>query len=166
MGTQKYNIYLILALSAGMLASPVHGQDYQESLESYAPRFSGDLRLRYQTLERDDFEEEGEALTLRFLGAIEFDIFDKTSVLAEVEGVTALIDDFNDGTGDTPLFPVVPDPEGFELNRLQIISEIIPETRITIGRQRLAIDDWRFIGAFLYRQNLSLIHISEPTRPY
>ena len=120
---------------------------------SIDPRVSGDLRLRYQGLGRDDFSENGEALTLRFVGTFEADIFDKTSFLAEIEGVTALIDDYDDGTATQPLRPLIPDPEGLELNRLQIITEVIPQTRLTLGRQRLALDDWRFIGAFPFRQN-------------
>jgi len=139
------------ALLSSLLAVPCFAQD--STLSSVAPRFSGDLRLRYQTLQRDDFTQDGQALTLRFLGAFEVDLFDKTSFLAEIEGVSALIDEYNDGTGNRPLFPFIPDPEGVELNRLQIISEAIPKTRLTIGRQRLALDDWRFIGAFPFRQN-------------
>jgi len=146
----KLGLTVMLLLSS-LISVPVSAQD--GALSSLAPRFSGDARLRYQTLDRDDFAQDGEALTLRFRGAIELDIFNKTSVLAEVEGVTSLIDDFNDGTGNNPLFPVIPDPDGLELNRLQIISEAIPKTRVTLGRQRLALDDWRFIGAFPFRQN-------------
>jgi hypothetical protein len=125
----------------------------QHESMSTIPRFSGDLRLRYQTLEQDDFIQTGDALTLRFAGAVELDIFKKTSFLAEVEGVAALIDSYNDGTDVNSILPVIRDPEGVELNRLQIISEIIPKTRVTAGRQRLALDDWRFIGAFPFRQN-------------
>lgn len=123
----------------------------------FEPRFSGDLRLRYQHLQRDSFAEDGQALTLRFHGALEAKIFDKTYILGEVESVTAGIVNFNDGTGRQPQFPFIPDPEGLELNRLQIISEAIPKTRITAGRQRLALDDWRFIGAFPFRQNSQTI---------
>ena len=141
--------WAILPFCCGFMATPVGAQE----THSVAPRFSGDLRLRYQGLERDDFAENAEALTLRFRGSVEADIFRQTSALIEVEGVVALVDEFNDGTGDRPLFPVIPDPEGIELNRLQIISEIIPKTRITAGRQRIALDDWRFIGAFPFRQN-------------
>jgi hypothetical protein len=150
---QKIGRYLIigLALLGGHIGTPSFAQD--ETPPSVAPRFSGDIRLRYHSLERDDFIEDAQALTLRFRGALEVDIFEKTSALIEVEGAYALINEFDDGTGARPLFPFVPEPEGIALNRLQIISEIIPETRITAGRQKLALDDWRFIGAFPFRQN-------------
>lgn len=140
-----------LAFILCLFSTPSFAQDETSSLAG--PRLSGDLRLRYQNLERDDFLETGQALTLRFQGTFETDIFDKTSFLAEVEGVAALIDDYNDGAGAKPLLPFIPDPEGIELNRLQVISEAIPQTRLTLGRQRLALDDWRFIGAFPFRQN-------------
>ncbi|MEP3653841.1 MAG: hypothetical protein ABJO36_03005 [Litorimonas sp.] len=141
---------LLAALLLGTISTSAMAQDEPTSI---TPRFSGDLRLRYQALEEDNFTQAGEALTLRFAGAVELDIFKKTSVLAEVEGVAALINNYNDGTGDNAVLPVIPDPDGIELNRLQIISEIIPKTRVTVGRQRLALDDWRFIGAFPFRQN-------------
>lgn len=139
------------ALLSSFFAMPCFAQN--NDVNAFEPRFSGDLRLRYQDLERDDFEQDAQALTLRFLGTLETNIFEKTSFLAEIEGVTALIDDYNDGSGNNLPFPVIPDPEGIELNRLQLISEFIPKTRLTVGRQRLALDDWRFIGAFPFRQN-------------
>ena len=120
-------------------------------------RASGDVRMRYQTLDGDNFSRAGEALTFRFLGALEAKIFDKTYALGEVEVVSAFIDDYNDGTGGRASYPFIPDPEGVELNRLQVISELIPKTRITAGRQKLALDDWRFIGAFPFRQNSQTI---------
>ena len=138
-------------LLSSLFSLPSYAQDNTQPL--IAPRLSGDLRLRFQNLEREDFTQDGQALTLRFLGTFEVDIFEKTSFLAEIEGVTALIDNYNDGTGNNPQLPFIPDPEGLELNRLQIISEAIPKTRLTAGRQRLALDDWRFIGAFPFRQN-------------
>ena len=150
MGDRGYQLCVMSAFLGCLLAVPASAQDSSSILK---PRFSGDLRLRYQTLDVDDFEDDSEALTLRFLGAVELDIFDKTSFLAEVEATTSLIDDFNDGTGNNPLLPVIPYPDGIEVNRLQISTEIIPETRVTVGRQRIAIDDWRFIGAFAFRQN-------------
>jgi len=93
----------------------------EESFNLPAPRLSGEARLRYQSLSRDDFLDSAEALTLRFKGRVEFDF--------------------------------IPDPNGFDLNRLQITTEVVPQTRVTLGRQRIELDDWRFIGAFPFRQN-------------
>jgi len=131
-----------------------YAQDNEASLSWVPhPRISGDLRLRYQDLKRDDFDQDGQALTLRFKGNAEFDIFTQTTFLGEVEGNLALISEFDDGSNGQSNFPFIPDPEGVELNRLQITTQIIPKTRVTLGRQRIALDDWRFIGSFPFRQN-------------
>ena len=166
MGMRGYQCGLQSAFLAWLLVAPAAAQEdsqtpqprldiapIQEAVSFFNPRFSSDLRLRYQSLDVDDFAQDSDALTLRFLGGVEIDVFDKTSIIAEVEAVGELVDDFNDGTGNNPLLPVIPDPEGIELNRFQISSEIIPKTRVTLGRQRIAIDDWRFIGEFPFRQN-------------
>jgi len=83
----------------------------------------------------------------------EIDLPRDTIFLAEVEGNIGLIDDFNDGTRNETGLPFIPDPDGFELNRLAIVSEAVDGVRVTAGRQRIALDDWRFIGAFPFRQN-------------
>lgn len=134
-----------------LLVTPAFAQD--EANDALKPRFSGDVRLRYQHTNTDDLEEVGDALTLRFKGAAEFDIFPKTTFLAEIETSTTIIEDFNDGVNQNITRPFIPDPNGVSLNRLQLVSEIVPETRISFGRQKIELDDKRFIGAFSFRQN-------------
>ena len=115
------------------------------------PRVEADARLRLQLTDEDGLDP-AEALTLRVRAGAEIDIAPDTVVLGELEGAVALIDDFDDGTRFNAL-PFIPDPDGLELNRLQVATEAIPKTRITAGRQRIAIDDWRFFGTFPFRQN-------------
>lgn len=117
-----------------------------------SPRISLDLRARYQNTEQSG-RPDGDALTLRFQLAGEIDLPQDTILLAEIEGNVALIDNFNDGTRSETGLPFIPDPDGLELNRLAIVTEAIDDVRITAGRQRIALDDWRFIGAFPFRQN-------------
>jgi hypothetical protein len=115
-------------------------------------RISFDVRSRYQNTKQSN-RSEGEALTTRFQFAGEVDLPRDTILLAEIEGNLALVDQFDDGTQNRSDLPFIPDPDGLELNRLAIISEAIENVRITAGRQRIALDDWRFIGAFPFRQN-------------
>jgi len=151
MNRGRLHITALFAAIAYVAPSSAFAQDDSES--RFLPHFSGDIRLRYQNTNRDDFDERGDALTLRFKGSAEFDISPKTTFLIEIEGTDALIDDFNDGTNQNLNRPFIPDPQGIDLNRFQIISEIIPKTRATLGRQKIELDDWRFIGAFPFRQN-------------
>ena len=117
-----------------------------------SPRLSLDVRSRYQSTKQSE-QQDGEALTSRFQLSGEIDLPRDTIFLAELEGNVALVDQFNDGTQIGTDLPFIPDPDGLELNRLAIISEAIDGVRITAGRQRIALDDWRFIGAFPFRQN-------------
>jgi hypothetical protein len=117
------------------------------------PQLSGAARLRYNYSEDGLAVETGNALTLRAVATLQAEILPKTSILIEGEGVLEVIGDFNNGTGNRPGFPVIPDVEGIELNRAQLVTEIIPNTRITLGRQRIVYDDGRFIGDVFFRQN-------------
>ncbi len=121
--------------------------------EEIAPKLIGNLRLRYEGVDDDSSPLNANALTLRYRGTFETHIARKTTFLAEVEAVAKLVNDFNDGSGNQPERPIVPDPDGIELNRLQILTEIIPQTRITVGRQRIVFDDERFVGLLAFRQN-------------
>ncbi len=112
-----------------------------------------DSRLRYQILEQDNLETTGEALTLSIRGGIEVEFFDLFSSLIEIEGSHQFIDNFNDGTNDQFDTPLIIDVEGVELNRLQLQTEVIPNTRLTVGRQNFALDNWRFLGNWQFRQN-------------
>jgi len=117
------------------------------------PRIFGELRLRYNGVDDDGFSNKANELTLRGVAGLEYSFLPKTSVLVEAEGVLALVDDFNDGSSQRLDVPFIPDANGLELNRAQILTEIIPRTRLTLGRQRIVFDDGRFIGDAPFRQN-------------
>ena len=50
-------------------------------------------------------------------------------------------------------YPVVPDPESYEVNRFQLTNTSLPGTTLTLGRQRIVLDDQRFVGNVGWRQN-------------
>ena len=115
--------------------------------------FYADGRIRYQTLEQDSLPETAEALTVSIQTGLELDIPKYFSALVEIEASEQLIDDFNDGVNGELDFPTLLDVADIELNRLQLQTELIPKTRLTVGRQRLALDNWRFLGRWEFRQN-------------
>ena len=112
-----------------------------------------DLRLRYETVDQDTPLDDAQAVTgrLRAGAQLKWDFF---SILAEGEGTLALVDDYNDtipGNGIEP-FPVVADPENLELNRIQIGLQF-DGVGATLGRQRIILDNARFVGNVGWRQN-------------
>lgn len=142
----------ILCLSSG---SDVFAHEAPQSNAHAKPpvRLFADVRLRYERVADDLFEENATALTARVRLGIEAPVVEKTSVLLEFEGIGALADGFDDAVGDPENRPVVTDADIGELNRFQLTTTAIPHTQVVLGRQRIALDDERFIGRVAFRQN-------------
>ena len=144
------SLWLYSLLASTLCAPSAYAQDL---LETFNLNSFGDIRLRYHTVDQEALPDISEALSLRIKAGLEFNIFEKSTVLVEVEASENLIEDFNDTLNGKTTRPVISDPENFDINRLQFQTELIPETRLTIGRQTIALDDWRFIGRWDFRQN-------------
>jgi hypothetical protein len=110
-------------------------------------------RLRYESVDAANFPNSADALTIRARAGAELKA-SGFSFLVEGEGTLALADDYNDTLPDNGVepFPVVADPENFELNRLQV-SYMKNGTGVTVGRQRIILDNARFVGNVGWRQN-------------
>ena len=143
-------IWLKGLLASTLFAPTVHAQDILESLNLNS---FGDVRLRYHTVDQQALPDTAEALSLRIKAGVEFNIFEKSTFLVEVEASENFVEDFNDTLNGETTRPVIADPENFDINRLQFQTELIPHTRLTLGRQTIALDNWRFIGHWNFRQN-------------
>ncbi|GGZ26684.1 hypothetical protein GCM10011273_10320 [Asticcacaulis endophyticus] len=96
---------------------------------------------------------EGNAVTWRNRAGFQSGEFKGFKLLAEIEDVRALQDDYNSNLNGKIAYPVVADPEVTEVNRLQLTWTPTAYTTITVGRQRIALDDQRFIGTVGWRQD-------------
>lgn len=113
-----------------------------------------DVRLRYEHVEQDNIANDAEAITLRSRAGIETGAFLDTTLLIEGEGIVALNENYNSTVNGKTRFPVVADPQDhIELNRFQLTNKSLPQTTITLGRQRIILDDARFVGNVGWRQN-------------
>jgi len=113
-----------------------------------------DTRFRVETADQETFAEDATSITVRTRAGAELAWAEKFSFLIEGEGTFQIDDDYNDtipGNGVEP-FPVIADPESFELNRVQVDYKG-KNFKTTIGRQRIILDDARFIGNVGWRQN-------------
>jgi len=115
--------------------------------------FGGDARLRYDFIDQDNLPETATAVTLSARISAEWSPNEWLSGLIEVEGIGALIDDYTDLPTPSLAKPLIPDPEHFDINRLQIQADLNDRTFVTLGRQNLRIDDQRFLGMAPFRQN-------------
>jgi hypothetical protein len=144
---------ILIALLTGVWLQPANGDDetFQEAVAATKP--IADLRMRYEGVDEDGFPEDAAAGTLRGRFGFETGRVWSLSLLAEAELVRALDSDYNDTLNGKTQYPVVADPPTDEINRLQLTSTIIPDTQVTLGRQRIIYDDHRFVGNSGWRQN-------------
>ncbi len=114
-----------------------------------------DTRLRSEIVDQTPLAEDASALTLRARLGFETGKAWETALLVEGEFVESLDDDYrgDNSVATMTAYPVVADPETREVNRLQLVNTFIPGTTVTLGRQRINLDDQRFIGNVGWRQN-------------
>lgn len=114
-----------------------------------------DVRVRYETVDQEPLTEDAKALIARARLGAETGKAWNTALLVEGEFVGALTDDFRDdpSVATNTAFPVVPDPNAVEINRFHFTNTSIANTVITLGRQRINLDDQRFVGNVGWRMN-------------
>lgn len=111
-----------------------------------------DMRLRYEHVDQEGLPDEADALTYRIRAGAELKWSD-WSLLAEGEGTAALVEQYDSGLNGKTQYPIVADPENIELNRLQLQYRGLKKSVFTLGRQRINIEDQRFVGSVGWRQN-------------
>ena len=114
-----------------------------------------DLRLRAENVDQDGIVNDAHATTLRLRAGFETGKAWNTALLIEGEGIVPIQKNYRPDpmVPTMTTYPVVPDPEGYEINRFQLTNTSLPGTTLTLGRQRLALDDQRFVGPVGWRQN-------------
>lgn len=113
--------------------------------------------LRWEHVDQDNAGLDADAVTMRIRAGAEATTHG-LSLLAEAEGTLAISDHYNDtiagnnGYLGAEPYSVVADPQNVELNRFQL-SYKGKAAKVTIGRQRIILDDARFVGNVGWRQN-------------
>ncbi|HWV11721.1 MAG TPA: alginate export family protein, partial [Sphingobium sp.] len=115
-----------------------------------------EARLRYEMVEQDGplpltSSRDADAVTVRLRAGGELSK-GPFAFLAEGEGTLAIDEHYNSGVNGKTLYPLVADPQTVELNRLQLQYRTKPLV-MTLGRQRINLDDQRFVGSVAWRQN-------------
>ena len=115
-----------------------------------------DGRLRYEHV--DQPASDADAVTLRLRAGAEVKHKSGLGFLVEAVGTLGIVNDYNAfpfaiaNSQRRPGFAVVADPMTIGLNRLQVQYKFKPLT-VTLGRQRINLDDQRFVGSVGWRQN-------------
>lgn len=158
-------IALGLALAVG------GGPAYAADSGAAAGQAQLDARLRYEYVDQSVAgRDTGSALTLRARLGYASPAWRDWDAYAEFEGVWALNDalDYNSTRNGAVNRGVIADPQGEELNQAWVRYRGLPDTELRYGRQRLILDNARFVGNVGWRQNeqtvtgLSLLNQSLP----
>ncbi|HVR82093.1 MAG TPA: alginate export family protein [Luteimonas sp.] len=109
------------------------------------------LRARNELVDDAGFDRDANATTLRLRAGLHGRFGDHWEALLEGEGV-ASAGAFNDGSNGRVDYPAVIDSEGIELNQAWVRWQAT-RASATLGRQRLQLDNQRWIGNSGWRQN-------------
>jgi len=114
-------------------------------------------RYRYEFVDQDNDLNNANASTLRLRLNYRTGQWQGWSGFAEFDYVFhVLIDDFNSGGGTSPNkddYSVVADPKGADLNQLYFDLDPNDNWKYRFGRQRILLDNQRFVGGVGWRQN-------------
>lgn len=140
---------LITAISSPI--SSLHASALEDAFSE--GKASVNARYRYETVD-DSVNKDATASTLRTrLGFTTSDKFD-LSAHVDFEHITRLGDpEYNSGINGQSQFAKVLDPDASELNQAYLTYKIIDNTNLKLGRQRIILDNARFVGNVGWRQN-------------
>ncbi|WP_338466124.1 alginate export family protein [Novosphingobium sp. ZN18A2] len=155
----RHTVFTLAAVSTIAIAAPAHAKAGDPV--AIGGGFSLDpmlnARLRYEAV--DQPATDADAVTLRLRSGFELKHAPShLSALAEAEATLGIVNDYNafpfaiaDSQRRTG-YSVVADPMNVELNRLQIQYKT-RAVALTVGRQRINLDDQRWVGSVGWRQN-------------
>ena len=147
---------LAIVLLAGILHGlPARATDDEPTVTKALTRgkVNADLRYRYESVDQKAFSEDALASTLRLRLGYRTGGYRGFHVFAEFEGLKPIgADQYNSTANGKTQFPVVADPEDEEINQIYLAYTGLEDTTFRIGRQRITLDNQRFIGAVGWRQ--------------
>ncbi len=137
-----------------MLVSPTVSADESFTNALTSGKFIANVRVRYEFVDQDGSSNDANAKTIRARLGYETGEYYGFSALAEMDGTTHFgSEDFNSLENGKTAYPVVADPDSFRLNRANLKYTGFPDTVLKAGRQRIILDDARFVGNVGWRQN-------------
>lgn len=113
------------------------------------------LRLRYETVDWQGLEDS-DAVTLRTRLTFTSGYYKNLGVTLEMDDVQALGQPDYRTAGNDPEYmgaAIIADPEGTEINQAYLSYLGPAQTELKYGRQRIVLDNQRFVGGVAWRQN-------------
>ncbi len=149
-------IPIAIGLAAALpQAAAEDGDDFASALASGDASIG--IRYRYEFVDQDGVADDANASTARLRFNYRTGDWRGWSAFGEFDHVFhVLLRDFNSDGGTSPgrtQYPVVADPSGSDLNQLYTDYSNSDDWNLRIGRQRILLDNQRFVGGVGWRQN-------------
>ena len=148
-------ILVILAATSVAAEEVETTNDFTTALTS--GELSLGLRARYEFVDQDGFDEDANATTTRLRLNYRTAKWNNWSAFVEFDHVfNILLTDYNSGGNTSPNkgeYPVIADPDGSDLNQMYFDYSSSPDWKFRLGRQRILLDNQRFVGGVGWRQN-------------
>lgn len=156
MTIKKHHVVTAAALSTILVAPGAWAADtLTEALTG--GKVSANVQLRHESVNQNNTLQNADANTVRARLGYETGTFNGFGAMLEAESVVALGNKSYDSkaTGDSHIgtYSVVADPEATEINQAYLSYSGLPNTTAKWGRQRLILDNARFVGNVGWRQN-------------
>jgi hypothetical protein len=145
---------LTLLLSLAGIALAEESADLGTALTS--GKVGVNVRARYEHVDQDNISDSADAVTARLRFNYRTGQWNGLTGFVEYDYVFHILNDFNSGGGTSPdkgNFPVVADPKGADLNQLYLDYSFTEDSKARFGRQRILLDNQRFVGGVGWRQN-------------
>lgn len=166
----------LFLVALGYSGTPAAGNGAPTPGQALADGTAGiDARVRYEAAEQDNALRDADAATFRVRLGYRSGTWRSVDAFGEFEGVFSLgAEDYNSGppflesTNHHTAHTTIADPTGEEVNRAWLRFRGVPETTVKLGRQRLILDNARFVGNVGWRQNeqtfdaLGIVHDGVP----
>ena len=162
MNSKTVGTFALTAMVAAstLMAAPAFAQE--DDAQTLAGAISSGkasvgFRYRYEMVDQDGIVEDANASTVRLRLNYKTGSFNNWSAFGEFDYVgEVLLNDYNSKGGsslDRDQYPVVADPKGSDLNQLYVDYDPSENTKLRFGRQRILLDNQRFVGGVGWRQN-------------
>jgi len=145
-------VCLMVAFYSGVPPLSCDAATLEEALTGGTPSLN--LRYRFERVDAQGASHDANAGTLRTALGYQTGDFMNFSARVEFEDVRPLgFRRFNSTSNGKTEYPVVADPEDTEINQAFLSYLAAEKTNIVVGRQRIILDNQRFIGNVGWRQN-------------
>ncbi|WP_293367875.1 alginate export family protein [Nevskia sp.] len=147
---------MMMFAGAAMAADPL--ADLPFRLTGGTPNL--DVRLRYEYLHLDNplpaplTQDTAQQVSVRVRLGYTTAAWNGLDGQLEYEGLDTVGDDrYNSLTNGRTTYPAIPDAQVHEVNQVWLRYSGLPKTQIKYGRQRINLDNQRFVGGVAWRQD-------------